>query len=129
MDVIPTVAVDPYTSLASRYKLGYTYSFQTDFMTGEEYLVREVPIHSNYLRMRDPLYKDLNDPDFKGEEFSVNDSFPRRSIVNDTDLDSSIKNKCPEIECDVIRVHQDHFSRFKRTFSNSLPSKRFCHIF
>lgn len=107
MDVIPTIAVDPYTSLASKCKLGYTYSFQKDFMTGEEYLVREVPIHSNFSQRRDPLYKDL-------------DSFPCHSISTEDDL--NIKKKCP------VSVYQDSFFGLKRTFPNYTSSKRLCRM-
>lgn len=90
-DVIPYVAVDPYSSLAAKHKLPYSYSFVTDFY-GNEFVVREIP-RRNFFKGPDPSFKPLSDPDWIGGEYEIGDVLPIDSIATPIGLSFFISKK------------------------------------
>ena len=101
---IPTfVDPDPYATLCTRHKLTYTYSFQTDFLTGEEYLVRNVP-RNIFFTGPDPQFKSLDDPDWIGDEYSFEDILDASSIANRFNLESACLKKIRGARFDWVTI-------------------------
>jgi len=91
-DNVPCILVDPYTSLAHRHKLDYSYSFALCPLTNEEYIVREIP-SNKFKKKPDPLYIPLNSQDWIGEEYTIDDVYPPKSIMTPKSLQKSRKLK------------------------------------
>lgn len=103
-DAIPTVKVDPYLSLAWRYSLDYSYSLRPCEMTGEYFLVREVP-DKGFLRHKDPGYIRLCAEDWYGEEFGVYDELPsKQCIATPFSLNCLIQNEYRGFEVDTVSI-------------------------
>lgn len=76
---IPTITVDPYLSLAKRYKMPYTYVFSKDF-EGNDFLFRETP-RDIFFRGKDPNFISLDSDRLRSEEYLVTDQLEFECIA------------------------------------------------
>lgn len=117
-DAIPNVEIDPYMSLAERHKLGYVYSFHTDFY-GVDYLVREIP-RNMYFSGCDPNFKTLNDPAWFYEECTVEQKFTFPQVADPNGMIMVFTKQFRGIPLDKINT----LSKNKRNVTREDSTKR-----
>lgn len=76
---VRVMKVDPYVSLAKRFKLPYTYSWETDFF-GELFLVREEP-RNVFFSGPDPDFVSLDAKMFRQVEYDVGEELHLGAIA------------------------------------------------
>tara|TARA_B100001287_G_scaffold274791_1_gene280895 strand:+ start:1716 stop:2084 length:369 start_codon:yes stop_codon:yes gene_type:complete len=88
MDELSHIECDPYKALQVRHKLPYSYTLE--FVGDLSFLVRNEC--TEWQLSQDPGYVDLQDDDWRGEEYGLEDELPPLAIVDKQNLLQAYKN-------------------------------------